>query len=159
MHSIARRRAARRRVLCFFGLLALVVAPTAFAHLVYTSGTNAKGPICVNGGSGIAEDPPQVIAEGWTQSYAQGYCLTAKNMPAYSLALRRQLYFWNGSAWSVCANSGWQYNESPTSYKSIFRQWSQMPCGQGWYNHLAESYAYYNGQWLGGYRFAGNHYF
>jgi hypothetical protein len=159
MHSIARRPAARRRVLCFFALLALVAAPAAFAHFVYTSGNYVSGPICVNGGSGIAEGPPQVIAEGWTQSYAQGVCLTAKNMPAYSLALRRQLYFWTGSAWVVCANSGWQYNESPTSYKSIYRQWSQMPCGGGWYNHLGEAYAYYNGQWLGGGRFAGNHYF
>ena len=159
MSSIVPRAALPRRALLAVALVALVAVPTALAHFVYTSGNYVKGPICVNGGSGIAENPPQVIAEGWTQSYGQATCLSAKNMPAYSLALRRQLYFWNGSSWVVCANSGWVYNESPTSYKSISRQWSQMPCGTGWYNHLAEAYAYYNGQWLGGSRFAGNHYF
>jgi hypothetical protein len=139
--------------------VALVAVPVAAAHFVYTSGNYVRGPICVNGGSGIAEGPPQVIAEGWTQSFGQGVCLTAKNMPAYHLSLRRQLYRWNGSGWILCANSGWQANESPTSYRSISRQWSQMPCGGGWYDHLGEAYAFHNGQWLGGGRWAGNHYF
>lgn len=159
MRFIVGRGGGARRALCFAGIVALVVVPAAAAHFVYTSGNYVRGPICVNGGSGIAEGPPQVIAEGWTQSFGQGVCLSAKNMPAYHLRLRRQLYRWNGSGWALCANSGWQANESPTSYKSIWRQWSQMPCGSGWYDHFGEAYAYYNGQWLGGGRWAGNHYF
>jgi hypothetical protein len=157
MHVISGRRS--RWSLWAIPLLALVAVPVAAAHFVYTSGTYARGPICVNGGSGIAEGPPQVIAEGWTQSYAQGVCLTAKNMPAGHLSLRRQLYRWNGSAWTLCANSGWQANSSPTSYHAISRQWTRMPCGTGWYDHLGEAWAYYNGQWLGGGRWAGNHSF
>jgi hypothetical protein len=159
MRFIARRAAVSRRALCLVGIAALVAVPVAAAHFVYTSGNYVRGPICVSGGSGIAEGPPQVIAEGWTQAFGQGVCLTAKNVPAYHLALRRHLYRWNGSSWALCANSGWVYNTSPTSYKSIWRQWAQMPCGGGWYDHLGESWAYYNGQWLGGARWAGNHYF
>ena len=156
MHSIARRRAARRRVLCFFGLLALVVAPTAFAHLVYTSGTNAKGPICVNGGSASPKTHPRCSRKGGRR-VRPGLLPPAKTVPALSLALRRQLYFWNGSAWSVCANSGWQYNESPTSYKSISRQWTRCPV-TGLVQHLAESSPTTTASGLGGYRFAGDHY-
>ena len=159
MRFIAGHAAAQRGALLFAGLVALIAVPVAAAHFVYSSGNYARGPICVNGGSGIAEDPPQVIAEGWTQSFGNGVCLTAKNMPAYHLALRRQLYFWNGSSWILCANSGWLSNESPTSYKSIFRQWGQMPCGSTWYNNYGEALAFHNGQWLGGGRWAGNHYF
>jgi hypothetical protein len=159
MRSIARRAPTGPRVLFLIALLALVAVPSAFAHFVYTSGNYVRGPICVSGGSGIAEGPPQVITEGWTQSYGQGFCLTAKNMPAYHLALRRYLYRWNGSNWYVCADSGWHQNESPTSYKAISRQWSQMPCGAGWYNSWGIAMAFYNGQWLGDGRWAGNHYF
>lgn len=159
---IERRRSpatTRRVVLLYAVAVALAAVPAALADFVYTSGNYVRGPICVNGGSGIAEGPPQVIAEGWTQSWGQGVCLTAKNMPAYHLALRRYLYRWSGSSWYVCADSGWHMNESPTSYKSIWRQWSQMPCGSGWYNNYGVAYAFYEGQWLGDGRWAGNHYF
>jgi hypothetical protein len=159
MRSTAWRAPTGTRALFVVALLALVAVPSAFAHFVYTSGNYVRGPICVSGGSGIAEGPPQVITEGWTQSYGQGFCLTAKNMPAYHLALRRYLYRWNGSNWYVCADSGWHQNESPTSYKAISRQWSQMPCGAGWYNSWGIAMAFYNGQWLGDGRWAGNHYF
>jgi hypothetical protein len=34
-----------------------------------------------------------------------------------------------------------------------------MPCGAGWYGSMASSWAFHNGQWLGGGRWSGNHYF
>ena len=81
-------------------------------------------------------------------------------MPAYHLALRRYLYRWSGSDWYVCADSGWQQNESPTSCKSIYRQWTpDARAEQVRYNHWGVALAFYNGQWLGDGRRAGDHYF
>lgn len=145
-----------------------LVALTSFvgvaaAHFVYASGDLVKGPICVLNGSGIADGPAsgggQVIAEIWTQAYAQGVCWTAKNMPAGHQYLRRQMYRWNGYEWRMCADSGDTYNTSASSYRAISRAWDRMPCGVGYYGTMANSFAWYNGQWLGGGRWSGYHYF
>jgi hypothetical protein len=149
---------------------ASVAALTSFvgvaaAHFVYESGDYVRGPICVLGGSGIAEGPNagggQAIAEVWTESFGQGFCLTAKNFPAYYQALRRELWRWNPSVgeWRLCATNGWTYNSTASSYRADSKSWTPMPCGAGWYNHLGAGYAFYDGQWLGGARWAGNHYF
>jgi hypothetical protein len=144
-------------------LTALTVAGVAAAHFVYTSGDLVKGPICVLNGSGIAEGPAtgggQVIAEIWTQAYGKGFCLTAKAMPAGYQYLRRQVFHWNGSEWRLCADSGDTFNSSPSSYRAISRDWTRMPCGGGWYGTIALGYAWHNGQWLGGDRWSGYHYF
>ena len=162
---LTQTRRARRflTALSAAGASALTIfAGVAVAHLVYASGDLVRGPICVGNGSGIAEygaDGGQVIAEIWTQAYGNGFCLTAKNLPAWTMYIRRQMFHWNGSEWRLCADSGDTYNASPTSYRSISRQWAKMPCGAGWYGSMANSWAYYNGQWFGGARWSGNHYF
>jgi hypothetical protein len=151
-----------RRLLLFALVVAGVAAPAASAHLLYTSGLYTKDPLCVGGTSAIAEGPPQAMADVYTQSVdpLHAICLTAKNMPVGYLALKRQIWRWNGSAWKLCAGSGWIYNSSKTSYMQSFRQWkSGMPCGAGWYNNLGYGYAYVNGIWYGGNRWSGNHYF
>jgi hypothetical protein len=75
------------------------------------------------------------------------------------LALKREVYRYNGSEWRLCASIGWTYNGSSTSYLRHATQWSQMPCGSGWYTSLGMGMAYLNGQWHGGSRYSGNHAF
>lgn len=157
----------RRRTAAILAV-ASVAALTSFvgvaaAHFVYTSGDYVKGPVCVLGGSGIADGPAanggQAIAEVWTQTFANGVCWTAKNYAAGYQALRRELWRWNGYEWRLCATNGWTYNGSASSYRSDSKAWAPMPCGGGWYNHLAYGFVFHNGQWLGGGRWAGNHVF
>lgn len=165
-----KRTTHRRRRSAVVLAVASAVALTAFvgvaaAHFVYASGDLVKGPVCVLNGSGIADGPAsgggQAIAEVWTQAYAQGVCWTAKNYPAGHQALRRELWRWNPNLgeWRLCATNGWTYNGSASSYRADSKAWAPMPCGGGWYNHLGYGYVWHNGQWLGGARWAGNHYF
>jgi hypothetical protein len=148
------------RVALVVSILMAVAVPAAWAHLVYTDGNYTKDPICVGGTSAIAEDPPQVLADVWTQAAYDGICLTAKSMPAGYLALKRQIWRWTGSAWKLCAGSGWIYNSTSKSYMHSVRQWpGGMPCGRGWYNNRAYGQAFYQGIWRGGSRWSGNHYF
>jgi hypothetical protein len=151
-----------KRVLLVLTLAAVAAAPAAWAHLVYTTGLYVKDPLCVGGTSGLAEGPPQAMVDAYTQNVdvLHSICLTAKNRPAGTFRVKRQLFRWTGSAWKLCAGSGWIYNTSSTSYMHNFRQWpGGMPCGAGTYKSIGFGQTYYNGIWYGGSRSSGSHYF
>lgn len=123
----------RRRSLLLVLLAAGIAAPAAWAHLVHTTGLYTKDPICVGGTSAIAEGPPQAMVDVYTQNVdsLHAICLLARSTPAGYLAVKRQIWRWTGSAWKLCAGSGWIYNKSSTSYMQNSHQWTGgMPCGR-----------------------------
>jgi hypothetical protein len=70
-----------KRIALFASVVGLVLVPAALAHLVSTAGVYTKDPLCVGGTSAIAEGPPQVLVDVYSQA-SNGVCLTAKSMPA-----------------------------------------------------------------------------
>jgi hypothetical protein len=145
----------------------VTLAASASAHLVIEQGQYLNGPLCAFTSSSIAglgnESGPggQVAVEHWTQAYAPtGYnCFTAKNIAAYNIYMGRSLYFWDESSqvWREGAWSGWVQNTEATSYKMIFRQWSNMPNGARWYGNYGFTWLIFNGQWYDNARWSGYH--
>ena len=145
----------------------VLLAATASAHLVIERGQYLNGPVCAFTSSSIAglggEGGPggQVQVEHWTQTYIPTglACFTAKNIPAYNIYMGRSLYFWDeaGQTWREGAWSGWVQNTEATSYKAIFRQWSNMPNGARWYGNYGFTWMIFNGQWYDNARWSGYH--
>lgn len=79
--------------------------------------------------------------------------------PAGQLALRLELWKWNGSEWNLCATSDWDYNETRTNDYNILAVIEDgPPCGRGWYG--LNTYGYeYNGEWHGGIIYSGDFYY
>ena len=118
------------------GATAVMIAATAYAHLVIEQGKYLNGPVCAftssrNAGHGDESGPGAGQVSTGRRISDRLHRLPAKNIPAYNIYMGRSLYFWDAEAqtWREGAWSGWVQNTEATSYKMIFRQWSNMPNG------------------------------
>jgi hypothetical protein len=67
------------------------------------------------------------------QPVTSPFNVTGTNMGIYS-----RVYAWNGSAWSVCKNSGWVFGTSAQSPGWVHTwNWGRAPCGTAWYAAVA----------------------
>ena len=109
---------------------------------------------CVRGISGIKQD-----SFGNLLTFAGSYASVLTNgvscggswaRPAGWLQVRNQLMRWNGSAWTVCRDSGWLVSGAVATNFTDMRAWGVQPCGTGYYLANIGAYEYYAGSWNGG---------
>lgn len=55
------------------------------------------------------------------------------------IAVFSRLWKWDGSTWSVCADSGWSYNAISSESHTVTFNWGSGPCGSGTYGSHAYS--------------------
>jgi hypothetical protein len=87
----------------------------------------------------------------------QSYCKDAYVLNSNNFILRGELYFWNGSAWTICQTnlgsiygSYWATTSAVTWGFGVFGGGgSSGGCGAGWYYSAGTGRAWQNGDWRG----------
>lgn len=73
------------------------------------------------------------------------------NKPPGYLAVRAMLNKWNGSAWTVCRDTGYIYNSVTTYGLGIGPRYNRFgECGAGYYGNNSGTFVYHDGAWRGG---------
>lgn len=74
------------------------------------------------------------------------------SLPPGYIATDNVLYWWAGSSWVQCDESGWGYNSSSGHNVALETNWSSFhPCGPGYYGTLGAAFVWDDavGGWLG----------
>ncbi|MQM26146.1 hypothetical protein GFD30_11270 [Glycomyces sp. NEAU-7082] len=142
----------------------LLGASPAAAHYVYQEGhVYRTNDLCVHerseishgdggGYSRVDVSSTTILAPGGAFP-----CAHANHKPANNIAAKIQVLAWNGSAWYVCAETAWVYNDHTTWQLIIESRMLGLPwCGTGWYGTMGHGYVW-NNAWYGGTMWSGNH--
>jgi hypothetical protein len=163
-----------RRMLFVAVLGAVIVALLAFAseagaHLSVSAQNleTSKGwfyttNVCAGQEAALADEPPQIYASAFAQLVFKGVCSGIwTNIPTGDLAVKWKLYkLVQGVKWMLCRERVWDYNNTPTSFMDVSRQWKDgAPCGTGWYNNKALAKVRDGGIWHTGRRWSGKVWF
>ena len=71
------------------------------------------------------------------------------NVPAGWLAVAETTWWWSGSTWTKCADSGFAYSSGSWAWLSIGWGWSSVPCGSGYYASNSYAFVWDGGAWQG----------
>ncbi|WP_159001448.1 hypothetical protein [Streptomyces sp. SBT349] len=118
--------------------------------------------LCVRGNAGIDHFIPGSFSGNL--AYADTFALSAGcgaglTLPDGWAAVRLEVQKWNGSAWTVCRSTDWEYGPTGVSGGEFGGPWgpSQIldyggssSCGAGWYGTMAYAYAHDGTAWRGG---------
>lgn len=145
-----------KRIALISAAAALVAAGgAAYGHTLLSYGLTYKdSDLCVFGsahiqhGSAVIDSGADVMS---VSHWPYLGCSGEKAQDPYWIALRRQLYRWEGSSWVVCNDSGWVYNTTRTAQVYHQRTFQSAICGARYYGTLGSGYVYQNiGGWSGG---------
>lgn len=114
--------------------------------------------LCVRGDAGIDHFRPGSFSGNL--AYANAYGLTAgcgTGLVGREAAVRLELWHLNGSTWSVCRSTDWQFGTTgtsqwgPTGPEQILDYGGSAACGPGHYGTWAIAYVRDSGgEWRGG---------
>ena len=133
----------------------VLAAGAAYGHTLLSYGaTYQDADLCVLGaahiqhGSAVVDSGADVTSVNNVRYLG---CSGEKAQDPYRIALRRQLYRWESTAWVVCNDSGWIYNASRTSEVHHQRTFQSAICGPRYYGTMGSGWVYQNvGGWSGG---------
>jgi hypothetical protein len=144
--------------------LAALVVGAASGHAIYQGGdTYTASDTCVTTNAAIDHGAygwgyAAVGVESSTTLFWSIPCGWFLDRPPGYLAVKWELYKWNGSAWQLCNYIGWEYNGSTTSHLSREKELAGYNiCGYAYYGVFGGGYTY-NGGWKGGWQWASYHY-
>lgn len=70
-------------------------------------------------------------------------------VPDSHLAVRIEVWRWDGAQWNLCAQSDWAYNIFPAEGWSQEYNGGDAPCGPGWYGDYGYAALQSQGVWYG----------
>jgi hypothetical protein len=169
MSTRLRARLLRSLITAAAGAMAFVLlgATPAAAHYVYQEGHLYRtNDLCVHerseishgdggGYSRVDTSATTYVAPGGTFP-----CALALAKPPGHIASKVVVMAWNGSAWYVCAESSWLYNDY-VGWQLILESWMHGHpwCGDGWYGTMGHGYVWNPAtkDWKGGQLWSGHH--
>lgn len=139
-----------------------VTAGVAYGHTLHQYGTTFQdSDLCVRGSAHVQHGSAVIDSGADVQSVGHWPylgCSGEKAQDPYYIALRRQLYRWEGSSWQVCNDSGWVYNTFRTAQVYHQRTFASAICGPRYYGTMGSGFVFQNvGGWSGGGTWSGYH--
>lgn len=145
----------------------LLAATPAAAHYVYQEGhVYRTNDLCVHERSEISHGDgggySRVDVSSTTYAAPGGTfpCALALEKPTNQIAAKIVVMAWNGSAWYVCAETAWLYNDYVGWQLIVYSRMIGHPwCGDGWYGTMGHGYVWNppTRDWKGGTMWSGNH--
>lgn len=137
-------------------LLVVTAAPAAADYHSHTEIAWSNGVRCVKAQAEATASDAQgpyydFKATAQAGNSASGGCDVgpANEVPDQTLAVRIEVWRWDGANWSLCAQPDWSYNDVPAEGWSEEFSGGNAPCGPGWYGDYSFAALNDQGAWYG----------
>lgn len=138
----------------FVTIVAIIVASPAYAHFIMSGFhfTYQSHEQCVKNAADLGHPSSggafKGKVESWSWLVSPWGSVDCQNRVEDPLAVRNVGWRWNGSAWNLCLLSEYFY---PYAHSALtIREYSNPPCGAGYYANDSDGYVWHNNQWVGG---------